>query len=105
MNSKEPRYCFAVMWNNWYGRKQERELKLYSDHLERIDPTTQSTRKSWPYDALTRVAHNQRECALALTFQDGTVEHYQSQLTGLLNALVDALQALAPHVELVQVMS
>lgn len=97
-------YSFSLMKNNWYGRKQERQLKLFADHLDRIDPLTATLRGSWRYDSLKRIQHDQRQGSVVLEFEGGTQEHYQSQLSGLPQALVDALQTLAPHVELVQVL-
>lgn len=98
------RYVFSVMQNNWYGRKQERELHLFEDRLERVEPLTRAQRASHSLASLQRVVHSRRDGTVVLHFDDASQEHYQSSLPGLSQALVDALQTLAPHLELTQVL-
>ena len=66
---------YPVIWNNWYGRKQERTLQLLSNAYQR--KLGNDVRASHPYAEVTRVEWD-KAGAFTLHLTNGTAEHYHS---------------------------
>lgn len=66
---------FPVIWNNWYGRKQERTLCFTTTGYQR--KLDQAVRATHNYSDIERVEWNSTG-SIIIYFQNGQQEHYLS---------------------------
>jgi len=67
---------FNVIWNNWYGRKQERTLQLLLNCYQRLAPTG-DVRATHAYTDVDHVEWS-KDGSLVVHLVDGSTEHYIS---------------------------